>query len=182
MRHMPQAKTAFHPPKAMHYWWSDQRETLKHTLCFPVWRLAASVCMNASLQARACVCFCEQVGWILSVMSCINYQRANQNADDDGKAAIGSRSLPSSWQQPLWPTTISSVSSMCAICFLLHITTFHMCDAIISSLCWRNARVYNEPCSLHRHIANFFREFAWIILPFLPLQHKQQPDRPVLAS
>lgn len=52
MRHMPEAKPAFHPPKTMHYWWLDQRETLKHTLCFPVWRGAAQ-CVWTCAHERA---------------------------------------------------------------------------------------------------------------------------------
>lgn len=54
MRHPPQAKTAFHPPKAMHYWWPCQRETLTHTL-FPT-------VTPAYARVGVCVCVCVLTG------------------------------------------------------------------------------------------------------------------------
>lgn len=44
---------------------------------------------------------------------------------------------------------------------------------------WRNPHVYNEPCSLHRRIANFFRGLTCIIikLPYLTINNNQTDRR-----
>lgn len=131
-----------------------ERDTETHTM-FPT---VAAGCLHGHAYEHTpvrvcvvCVCMTKQVGWIPSVISCVNCRR--EPIKKKMMTVKQPLALLSSWQQPQWPTTISSVPGMRAICFLLHITTSHMCDAIISSVCWRNARVYNEPCSLHRHIA-----------------------------
>lgn len=109
--------------------------------------------LNPCLTARLCERVC--LGRIHSLISRLHDQAANQKADDDSTVLIGSGALLSWWQQPVTSFSLSPMSPLyVCVCFvfLLHITTLHMCDAIISSVCWRNACVYNEPCSLHRHV------------------------------
>lgn len=78
-----------------------ERDTETHTVVPSVTAgcLCERVYEHTSLGVCVCVFVTEQVGWILSVISCVNCERANQKADDDRKAAIGPCSLPSSWQQ-----------------------------------------------------------------------------------
>lgn len=79
-----------------------ERDTETHTASPSVTAdcLCVNACMNVCVFVCVCVCVCiyviKQVGWIPSVISCVNHRRANQKADDDRKAAIGSCSLLSS--------------------------------------------------------------------------------------
>lgn len=104
-----------------------ERNAEIHTAFFSVWQLAACVtlcvwlCVCVSMHSSVCVT--QRAGRIPSVITCVSCHRANRKEDDDSEAVIGSGSQLASWQQPLWPTTVSSVSPV-SICFLLHITTF----------------------------------------------------------
>lgn len=166
MRHMPQAKTAFHPPKTMHYWWSDQRETLKHT-AFPYVTVNMCVC--------ECACVCMWLNrWAVVFphwrgckwLVVWNFSEPIRKRVMKAKQPLAHLCYPTSWQQPLWPITTATVSSMFFL-FLLQITTFHICDAIISSICWRNTFVYSEPCNLHPHITNLYRKLTWTLFKLL---------------
>lgn len=187
MRHMPKAKTAFHPPKAMHYWWSDQWDALKHTLCFPVWWLAA--CVNR------CVCVCVSVfilfcmwpnRWagFFSVTSCVSEQGANRRADNDSRAVIGSCTLLSSWQQPLWPTAISPVSTEVYYLFLVahSNTSYAWCHnfkrLLTQHLCLRRALQHT---STHNKL-HFFTSCLMFIFSIHPFQYKQKARRTSLAK
>lgn len=136
-----------------------------------------------------CVYVTKQVGWICSVISWVKCQRANQKADDDSKAAIGSHSLLSSWQQPLWPTTISTVSSMgCYLFFVAHNNISYVwCHHFKRLLTQHSCLQWTlQPAStrFRLNIANFFRDFTRIIFKFSfpSFQYKQQPNRPEFAS
>lgn len=104
-----------------------ERDTETHT-AFPT-VTASCLCERVyeciSLCVHVCVCVTKQVGWIPSVISCVNCQRANQKADDDSKAAIGSHSLLSSWQQPLWPTVC--LHYVCYLFLVAHNNISYVC-------------------------------------------------------
>lgn len=119
-----------------------------------------------------CVCVTKQVGWTPSVISCVNCHWTNGKAADDRKAAIGSFLPLSSWQQPLWPTTTSGASSV-FFCFLLNIT-FCMCDAIISSFCWRNTLQWSpQPASTHSKLLQR-AQLCNIHFPYLNINNNQR--------
>jgi len=83
-----------------------ERDTEAHTV-FPSVMFGWWICVWMHVCVRTYVT--KQVGWILLVISWVNCQRANQKADDDNEAAIGSDSLLPSWQQ----TSVTNCHHQC---------------------------------------------------------------------
>lgn len=128
-----------------------RREKDSETQCFPVWRMAAHVCVRA--RVRVCVCVhapvrvlhCTKINrwiWFQPIIRSTNQHRANQRADHSWAGADGSLAgaLSSRRDNNLWLAAIwSSPSEVYYLSYFVHNIVSH--DAIISSLCWRNPGV-----------------------------------------
>lgn len=138
-RNMPKAKTVFHPPKAMHYWWSDERERLWNSLSQCDGWQPLSVCARVCVWVGAHVSHCTEINrwiWLQPIIrSKKNQHGANQTADHGCAAATCSlaRALSSRHDNNLRLAAIwRSPSQLCYLSHFVHNIVSH--DAIISSL------------------------------------------------